>query len=775
MNGCSSGRTIGAAALLAFAASSAPGEEFVGPFASWRNAKIDYKAVGDGKADDTAALQKALDDLQHHKNHCVLYLPAGTYRITRTIATRRRAHRDCMGVAIVGADPATTTVRWDGADGGMMVKYDAWYSKISRLTLDGAGKAAIALAYGDAFSTYNETSDMVFQDVRDGLSMGTADNGQAENEVLRCTFRRCSGAGIRTNNFNSMDIWAWYCRFEDCGHGLYNGAGNFHAYQCVFFRSRTADIGTNNLMVFSFVNNTSIGSKCFLDFGGGHTWGSPTSITGNRIIEPTGEFAIRLGNGGPYLLMDNAIRSRPGKTAPAVHLTWGDQALVGNRYTVANPLKKAGRFRIVADEVVAAGAIEAGAAKLPPTPPRRRRSVFDLPAGATAEAIQAALDKAARLAGKRPVVHLPMGVYRIDRTLLVPAGCDVQVVGDGAAETATVLRWTGPGAGPVFRLAGPSRATLRDLALYPGKATGILIDNADQRGGRVFADQLNVGGGSPGRKSAFGVRVQGVEQSDVLLRCLQGGTYCGRWVEVVGSAARRAGKDAPGQVSVLAGATGSADAQYSVRGGGRLVVRSVYHEMSGDAPQGVGLDDAGSLAIDATRFSYKTSPTRPLILLDGFRGELTLVTALLLPVSSTHTARVRIAGDGSKCRALCMGDLFWVNEKGVSSEKVWLDRARPPAAAAMLLCNMNSGLKGALKAGGFGRLADRGRADDAFVLRMLAPLRTCRVWVPTGVPAGRTDVRMRRVIVGLGPGGTGLEVRAAALADARQPDAPARR
>jgi hypothetical protein len=232
-------------------------------------------------------------------------------------------------------------------------------------------------------------------------------------------------------------------------------------------------------------------------------------------------------------------------------------------------------------------------------------------------------------------------------------------------------------------------------------------------------------------------------------------------VEVVGGPARQAGRDAPGQVAVLAGATGTAEAQYCVRGGGRLVVRSVYHEMSGQAPQGIALDGAGSLLVDATRFSYKTSPARPLILLDGFRGDFALLTGLLLPVSSTHTARVRIAGDGSRCSALCMSNLFWVNEKGVDADRVWLDQAAPAARAAMLLCNMNSGLKGALKSGGFGRLDDRGQADDAFLRRMLAPLRGCRVWLPGEAPAGRTDVRMHRVIVGMGPGGAGVELAAA--------------
>jgi len=513
-------------------------------------------------------------------------------------------------------------------------------------------------------------------------------------------------------------------------------------------------------MVFSFVNNTSIGSRCFMDFGGGHSWGSPTSVTGNRIIEPTGEFAIRLGNGGPYLVADNVIRSRPGKTTPEVHLTWGDQALIGNTYTIANAVKTAGRFRILDEKVVDAKTISAAAPKLPPTPPNRKRKIFDVPAGADAAAIQAAIDQAAKLSGQRPVVHLPMGVYKIDRTLVIPAGCDVQLIGDGAAETATVLRWTGKPGGVLLKLAGPSHATVRDLGLYPGRATGLRIEDCDQPGGRVFADQLNVSGGSPSRKARVGLLVAGVEQSDVLLRDLQGGSFIRKWIQVVGGPARRAGKTAPGQVSIFCGATGSADHQYTVEKGGRLVVRSVYHEMSGAEPQGMLLKDAGVLSIDATRFSYKTSATRPLIALDGFRGDLTLLTGLLLPVASKHTARVQIAGDGSASRVLCMGNLFWVNEMGVDADKVWQDRAAPPAKAAMLLCNMNSGLKGAVGRSGFGRLDSRGVADDAFLRQMLAPLRQARVWLPPAAKKGVTNVRLRRVIIGVGPDGIGAELRA---------------
>ena len=733
-------------------------EEFVGPFPSWKNVKTDYGAVGDGKADDTAAIRKGLDDLQKHKDAVVLFFPAGTYRITDTVKTVRKAHTDCLGVTVVGEDPATTTIRWDGKAGGMMFLYDAWYSRIGRLTLDGAGKAGVALAYGGGFSTYNETADMVFRDVGDGMAMATGDNGQAENEVLRCAFVRCSGAGLRTNNFNSLDIWAWYCRFEDCGWGLYNGAGNFHAYQCVFLRSQKMDIGTANLMVFSFINNFSLGSKCFMDWAGGHTWGSATSITGNRLIEPAGDFAIRLGNGGPYLLADNVIKSRAGSAGPVVHMTWGDQTLVGNTYTVANPVKENGRFRRVAEKVVDANTVSAEPPALPPTPPNRKRQVFEVAAGADAAAIQAAIDKAAPLKGKRPVVHLPVGTYKIGQTLVVPAGADVQLVGDGGAETATVLQWTGKAGGLVLKLEGPSRVTVRDLSVSAGAANGILVEDCDQPGGRIFADQLNVPGG--GGKAKAGLLVSGVEQADVLLRCLQGGSNSEKWVKVVGGPNQKAGKSTPGQTAIYAGATGSTDAQYTITDGGRLVVRSVYHEMSGAAPQGMLLNDAGMLSVDATRFSYKTSADVPLVAVDGFRGDFALLTGLLLPVSSTHTARVRIQGDGSRSNVLVMGNTFWVNEVGVTADKVFRNEARPPARAAMLNCNMNSGTQGATK-NGFGYLEDRGQADDEFLLRMLRPLRESRIWLPGPTPEGVTDVRIYRVMCSSGAGGVGVEFRGA--------------
>ncbi len=743
-----------------------PDEEFVGPFSSWRDLRHDYGAIADGHADDTAAIQRALDDLVKHEEACVLYVPAGTYRTTATVKTVRRAHTDCQGVTIVGEDPARTVLRWDGPEGGTMFEWDAWYSKISRLTFDGAGRAGTCLRYGPAFSTYNETSDLVFRDAKAGLVFGgPGTHGQAENEVLRCQFLRC-GRGVQTVNWNSMDIWVWYCRFEDCDRGIYNVMGNWHAWHNLFLRSRTCDVGAMNLMAFSVVNNTSVGSRCLFDFGSGHTWGSPTSITGNRVLDPTGDWALVLGNAGPYLVVDNVFRL-PDKTG-AVRMTWADQTLVGNVYTRPHSVEERGRFRRIAESVVEPNEVADNLHTLPPTPRHHHRKVFEVPPGADGQAIQEAIDEAAKLAGQRPVVHLPMGNYAIRDTLVIPPKSDLQLVGDGGAETATRLNWAGQQAGVVLRLAGPSRATLRDFYVHAPHARGIVVENADQPGARVFADQLNVNGPrhqQDGRTTAL--RVDGLTKTGVLLRALQGSGNAGSWVEVLG------GKESlkpANQVNVFTGASGSAAGQYEVRRGGRLVVRGVYHERSSDSLTGLHLADRGTLFIDATRFSYATSPTSPTVAADSFRGLFTLATCMLMPVGTDETCRFELRGDGSAASVLSLNNQFWVRKPGTTAETVWQNRARPPARGGLIGCNVNTSNKEAAPKGfeflanvgdhpdpakskhGSGPLDDRGGVDDATILRHLAPLRESRVWLPgdRSVPERSTDLRIHRVMVSAG-------------------------
>jgi len=806
-----------AAALAAFVlfytlafASVPPEEEFAGPFPSWRDLRRDYGAVGDGQSDDTGALQRALNDLTKHERACVLYLPAGTYRLTDTVKTVRKAHTDCQGVAVVGEDPARTVLLWDGAAGGTMFQWDAWYAKISRLAFEGRGKAGTALLYGPAFSTYNETSDLIFRDATNGLVFGGPKTaGQAENAVLRCQFLRCE-TGVQTVNWNSMDIWVWHGRFEDCGRGVHNVMGNWHVWESLFLRSRVSDLSSINLMAFSVVNNTSVGSRRFFDFSTGHTWGSPVSLTGNVVLDPTGDWTVFLDNAGPYLMVDNQFRI--GGATRGVRMTWADQTLVGNLYSQTNAVEERGRFRRVAEQVVPPERIRAALPTLPPTPPQLRRKVIEVPAGANGGLIQQAIQEAAQLAGQRPIVHLPMGRYKIERTLVIPRETDLQLTGDSAGETGSRLEWVGPSDGVVMRLEGPARAMLRDFYIHAGEGRALEIERANQAGGQIFAEQLNVNGPtralankdegrtardgaplSPAPRVAGGeggdtaakdrlmeqesrrlaaLRISGLDRTEVQLRALQGSGNAGAWVEVLGAPQSAA---ATNQISVFTGATGSAAGQYDVRRGGRLVVRGVYHERSSDSLSGLHLTGRGVLSIDATRFSYATSRSTPTVAADDFQGLFTLATCMLMPVETKESCRFELRGNGRNASVLALNNQFWILQRTTAAD-VWQNLATPPAHGGLIGCNVNTGNKEAAPKGfeflsnigehpdparagyGAGPLENRGSVDDATLLRHLAPLRLARVWTPAPTPADATDLRIHRVMASGGHGAV-IEVR----------------
>src|SRR6476661_7865493 len=123
--------SAGAAALVptfAEAQAAAP-EAFIGPLPGWKNARADFGAAGDGRADDTAALQRALSSLVA-SGSTALYLPAGRYRITRPLVLPRMGARQAQGLNIQGEDPALTVIVWDGPRDGRMFEFGGWYSKL---------------------------------------------------------------------------------------------------------------------------------------------------------------------------------------------------------------------------------------------------------------------------------------------------------------------------------------------------------------------------------------------------------------------------------------------------------------------------------------------------------------------------------------------------------------------------------------------------------------------------------------------------------------------
>jgi hypothetical protein len=708
---------------LAACAAESP-QEFIGPFPSWADVKRDYGAVGNGQADDTAALQKALDDLHREdRKYFVLYLPAGTYRVTRTLVLFRERHNESKDVALIGEDPATTTLRWDGAADGVMLDYGAWYSKLGRLTFDGRGKARTAIAHGKSFATYNEFFDVVIRDVGIGMEAGApGGQGIAETTVLRCRFQRCSIAGLSIQNFNSLDWFIWHSVFEDCGLGVTNlrGAGNFHVFESLFQRSKEADIGIGNTGYFSFRNNTSIGSRAFF-VGKPMTASALVTLQGNAVLGGTGTM-VEVGNLGPLLLLDNRLQTRHG---PAVRLRPGAGLFsAGNTFTCESAIAAKTNRLAFDDQVVAYDTLQESLPDLPRTPPNLNRPIIEVKPGASDEGIQRAVDQAAELDGQHPVVHLPAGDFRIARTVTLPAGKDLQLVGDGVR---TRLIWTGPDVGPVLRLGGPSRAILRDFEVNGAKrADGIVVEKCNQPGGRVYLEQLNVDAAQ-----RVGLMVDRVELANVELRNMNHGG-CDLGVRVRGGARLSSGQVTPGRVAIFAGSSSNNRLSYDVTEGGRLLVQDIWYE-SGSQPRFLRLSGAGELTLHGAIMAcaLPRNDTEAAIELDNFSGRLALLNVQWS--GGGDSMRLVSRGEGRNTAVLALG--AQVGKNGPR-----FDNQSPQARAALLEATRYT------DGGGATSIPDIGVADLEFIRTMIAATRAERPRPLTPVPPNATDVRFFRVV-----------------------------
>jgi hypothetical protein len=611
-------------------------DEFVGPFPSWTNVKTTYGAKGDGSSDDTAAIQQGLDALSNETSNVkTLYFPNGTYKITQKLRLHNTKY-----VNMIGEDPDFAIISWGGSSGGIMLEIDGVaYSRFNRLQFDGKGSAKVAVDQAkrdgstNYFDTGNEYAEDVFKNVGYGIRAGTYDYGAAESSVVRCRFINNSIAGVATKNFNALDWWIWYSYFENCATGVTNaaegnGAGNFSVYNSVFKNSSVADISIGQVQSASIRYNYSIGSKKFYNSMGAGVNGAMTAIQGNTILDTTDATSINLGDYGPINIYDNFIRSRV-TSGPVIRVVEAADVLaIDNTFTVdaANQINKNGRLISDGNKT---GTISASEPVIPFKYVSANRQVFEVAPGANTATIKQKIASAAAVCGQRPIVHFQASntQFLINETLEIPANCDIQLVGDGGYSS---LAWAGSTTGPVIRLKGPSRATLRDLRVggqSGDDVNGIVIENADQSNSRVYMQEVFVN-----ISSEHGLIVDGLSSTRVDLRGFQhqdqhkdgDNTRSGSGIQIVGPT-----EDRGGRTILISGAASSNNYTYEVTGG-RFVAKDVWYEtsQSNDVPRAAYMKLSGNPTVTFDQAKVYTIPvnvTPPAIDIQNFGGAATFI------------------------------------------------------------------------------------------------------------------------------------------------------
>lgn len=134
----------------------------------------DFGAKGDGIADDTAAIQSALDMA---KKSTTVYFPAGVYNISRTLILR-----PSNGVRLVGDGNATVLAAQKSMQDLVQIKRSVFRFAMENMTVDANERAEVAIRLeGGCYTVFNS---LYITNPRDtGLYAGSLDR-YAGNELI---------------------------------------------------------------------------------------------------------------------------------------------------------------------------------------------------------------------------------------------------------------------------------------------------------------------------------------------------------------------------------------------------------------------------------------------------------------------------------------------------------------------------------------------------------------------------------------------------------------
>jgi hypothetical protein len=390
--------------------------------------------------------------------------------------------------------------------------------------------------------------------------------------------------------------------------------------------------------------------------------------------------------------------------------------------------------------------------ELPGTPPLVTRKILEVRKGTPDDAteIQINIDSAAALPrGSRPIIHIPKGIYYINRTIFLPADVDMTLSGDGIFNGGTLLL-PGPDlSGPTIRIVAPSHLLVRDIAVQGDEAIYAEVD--DRPGSRVTGTLFMLGGsGSIENLVNTAMIIDGIEQgymlfSGVIIGC------CYNGVLAKGGPVLSSGGSTGGQIAFLSGASGTAQNMWETQKNGKLIAQGMWYEGTLDNTKCfIDLTEAssGSLAISGMMWYYVPNPDRPVVSIDNFPGQFTAI-ANYFSRGDNKPQWWKITGNGAQTRILsaCNGWVLGSDSAAlVDRWPYWIDQTSPSAAASRIFCegpDITNKIMNTLP-------------DSSSLLSSLSLMRSLRINKPTPPLAGDSHLDLIRVTAISSLGGTAV-------------------
>lgn len=618
------------------------------PRSDWINVKsnVTPPAVGDGAHDDTVAIQSALN---RGSNGKTIYLPPGTYRITRTLVF----HGEGTGSAVIGHGRDTRLV-WDGPVGGRMFWSDGIaYSRYVGLSWDGQNRAAVGFdhAAGKRFETEILHEHEAFRNFTGyGIRVGNQQK-VASAEILyhNCLFENC-GTALGFLTFNDYDNTIDGCEFRNCGTGVASHKSNFYARNSHFANSRDTDFLIQGEHGSSIRRCTSIGSKRFIQ----EATIAPLTIQDCQVALWTGKEPALYLQGGPVLMFD-CVFTFAATNQAIVQLAGSSQKLLlsHNRPAAVDQLVRnpqAGHVYEIPTGRVTGVVNSARQHFLQETVSVSGRvfdAVHDFGAkgdGKTDDtvAIQDAID-AARQCGHGASAYLSTGRYVVSRTLTI-TGEDYRVEGSGFN---CGLVWRGKAGQPLVAVAGALNVALANLAIGmsdwgdmkhgddvlvscpDGKPCRVILDGiyaygmyqkAPEKHGVHFLN-LPVGSVVDARHLQGNIRITDCAQAQLLFRTSYEGTVTVEG-ELVKEESGKRKAEGDGLIGFLTRVSTASKPSLVVRDNQSVVISEFYNEQSDQIAVLSGKlgQSAGRITLQSPKIHLST--TNALLEIHDYHGKI---------------------------------------------------------------------------------------------------------------------------------------------------------